>query len=42
MNLDGNTVNEYKLNIMNIVCAQTPWQLISIPGCDNKSWTIST
>ena len=29
------------LNIMNDFCIQMSLQLISIPGCDSKSWTIS-
>ena len=28
-------------NIMNDFCIQMSLQLISIPGCDSKSWTIS-
>ena len=34
-------MEELKLNIRNDFCIQTFLQLISIPGCDSKSRTIS-
>ena len=33
--------NQLNLNIMNDCCIQMSLKLISIPGCDSKSWTIS-
>ena len=36
-----NPMNQLYLNIMNDCCNQMSLQLISTPGCDSKSWTIS-
>ena len=36
-----NIIKKLYLNIMNDFCIQMSLQLISIPGCVIKSWTIS-
>ena len=36
-----NIMKYLNVNLMNDLCIEIALQLISIPGCDNKSWTTS-